>query len=115
MASRISVTVMYSSAVWEREDSPGPIFKDGKCISAWSESVGRAERCASQGFGFGHNGMVLVYARRIQAERAGFHFTVRMGTGRPVDFFVGVVLIAAYVYGENALVRHDVVLRAGHG
>ena len=28
----------------------------------------RAERCASQGFGFGHNGMVLVYARRIQAE-----------------------------------------------
>ena len=40
MASRISVTVMYSSAVWEREDSPGPIFKDGKCISAWSESVG---------------------------------------------------------------------------
>ena len=36
-----------------------------------------------------------------------------MGAGRPVDFFVGVVLIAAYVYGENALVRHDVVLRAG--
>lgn len=40
MASRISVTVIYSSAVCEREESPGPIFSDGKCISAWSESVG---------------------------------------------------------------------------
>ena len=102
MASRISVTVMYSSAVWERE--------------VHQRLVGerrRSERYASQDFGFGHNGMVLVYARRIQAERAGFHFTADMGAGCPVDFFVGVVLIAAYVYGESALVWHDVVLRAG--
>ena len=40
MASSISGTLMYSSAVWEREDSPGPIFRDGKRISAWSDSVG---------------------------------------------------------------------------
>ena len=101
MASRISVTVMYSSAVWEREDSPGPIFKDGKCISAWSESVGEPKGVRPKALALATMGWVLVYARRIQAERAGFHFTVRMGAGRPVDFFVGVVFIAAYVYGET--------------
>ena len=113
MASRISVTVMYSSAVWEREDSPGPIFKDGKCISAWSESVGDPKGMRPKTLALATMGWVLVYARRIQAERAGFHFTADMGAGCPVDFFVGVVLIAAYVYGESALVWHDVVLRAG--
>ena len=40
MASSISLMRMYSSAVWEREDSPGPIFTDGKRIRAWSERVG---------------------------------------------------------------------------
>ena len=30
----------YSSAVWEREDLPGPIFTDGNFIKAWSDSVG---------------------------------------------------------------------------
>ena len=40
MASSISLTMMNSSAVCERDDLPGPIFKDGKGISAWSERVG---------------------------------------------------------------------------
>ena len=32
---------MYSFAVWLRDDSPGPIFTDGKlCISAMSDVVG---------------------------------------------------------------------------
>ena len=40
MASCNSPLVTYSSAVWERDESPGPIFKEGKGIRAWSESVG---------------------------------------------------------------------------
>ena len=40
IASSISPTMMYSSAVCEREDFPGPIFTEGKGMSAWSESVG---------------------------------------------------------------------------
>ena len=39
-ASRNSLTLMYSSAVCERDDWPGPIFNEGKRISAWSLSVG---------------------------------------------------------------------------
>ena len=31
---------MYSSAVWERAESPGPILKEGQLSSDWSESVG---------------------------------------------------------------------------
>ena len=31
---------MYSSAVCERDDFPGPILTDGKRIKAWSERVG---------------------------------------------------------------------------
>ena len=40
MASSISLIFMYSSAVWEREDSPGPSLSDGKRIKAWSLNVG---------------------------------------------------------------------------
>ena len=40
MASSISLILMYSSAVWEREDSPGPSFSEGKRIKAWSLNVG---------------------------------------------------------------------------
>ena len=31
---------MNSSAVWERDDSPGPILSDGKFMRAWSDRVG---------------------------------------------------------------------------
>lgn len=40
IASSISVIMMYSSAVCEREDLPGPIFTEGKRINAWSDKVG---------------------------------------------------------------------------
>ena len=40
IASSISLILMYSSAVWEREDSPGPSLSDGKRIKAWSLNVG---------------------------------------------------------------------------
>ena len=40
MASSISETRMYSSAVWERDECPGPILTEGNFIKAWSESVG---------------------------------------------------------------------------
>ena len=40
MASFISFILMYSSAEWERAESPGPSFSDGKRISAWSDRVG---------------------------------------------------------------------------
>ena len=40
MASRSSERQMNSSAVWERELWPGPIFMEGKGMRAWSESVG---------------------------------------------------------------------------
>lgn len=40
MAERISCGWMYSSAVCERDDSPGPSLNDGNGMSAWSESVG---------------------------------------------------------------------------
>ena len=39
-ASRISERQTNSSAVWEREEEPGPYLKEGKGISAWSLSVG---------------------------------------------------------------------------
>ena len=39
-ASEISLILINSSAEWEREDSPGPNLKDGKCIRAWSLRVG---------------------------------------------------------------------------
>ncbi len=41
MAPSISESSTYSSAVWLRQDSPGPIFSDGKpCISDMSLVVG---------------------------------------------------------------------------
>ena len=40
MEFSISSKRMYSSAEWERAESPGPIFIDGKCIKAWSLNVG---------------------------------------------------------------------------
>ena len=40
MAWRISSGLMYSSAVWLRAESPGPIFRLGNGINAWSLSVG---------------------------------------------------------------------------
>ena len=40
MAWSISLILMYSSAVWERDDSPGPNLSDGKRIRAWSLKVG---------------------------------------------------------------------------
>lgn len=40
MAERISQVRMYSSAVCERAESPGPNFNDGNGIRAWSDSVG---------------------------------------------------------------------------
>ncbi len=113
MASRISVTVMYSSAVWEREDSPGPIFKDGKCISAWSESVGEPKGVRPKALALATMGWFSSMREEFRRKERAFTSPSVWGAGRPVDFFVGVVLIAAYVYGENALVRHDVVLRAG--
>ena len=45
MASRISDMQMNSSALCERELCPGPSLKDGKRISAWSESVGEPKGC----------------------------------------------------------------------
>ena len=39
-ASEISLILINSSAEWEREDSPGPNLKEGKCIRAWSLNVG---------------------------------------------------------------------------
>ena len=40
MASSISDTRMYSSAVCERDECPGPILTDGNFIKAWSDKVG---------------------------------------------------------------------------
>ena len=40
MASSISLIFMNSSAVCERDDSPGPSLNDGNRIRAWSLSVG---------------------------------------------------------------------------
>ena len=40
MASSISLMRMYSSAVWLRVLSPGPIFIDGQGMRAWSLRVG---------------------------------------------------------------------------
>ena len=40
MASSISDSNIYSSAVCERDDFPGPILIEGNFISAWSDSVG---------------------------------------------------------------------------
>ena len=40
MPSSISFNMIYSSAVCEREERPGPIFTDGKDINAWSDRVG---------------------------------------------------------------------------
>lgn len=40
MASAISLFLMYSSAVWERDDSPGPSLREGNRIKAWSLKVG---------------------------------------------------------------------------
>lgn len=40
MASSISLMCMYSSAVWLRVLSPGPIFIDGQGMRAWSLRVG---------------------------------------------------------------------------
>ena len=37
---RISVQSMYSSAVCERAESPGPSLNEGKGIKAWSLNVG---------------------------------------------------------------------------
>ena len=34
MASRISSNIMYSSAVGERDESPGPIFTEGNGMRA---------------------------------------------------------------------------------
>ena len=40
MAVRISSVWIYSSAVCERAESPGPSLSDGNGISAWSLNVG---------------------------------------------------------------------------
>ncbi len=39
--------MIYSSAVCERDERPGPIFTDGKDIKAWSDNVGEPKRNAS--------------------------------------------------------------------
>ena len=39
-ACRISLTQIYSSAEWERDDSPGPSLNDCHGMSAWSLRVG---------------------------------------------------------------------------
>ena len=58
MAWAISSVLMYSSAVCEREESPGPILTDGKGISAWLERVGEPKGVSPRLMAFRTNGWV---------------------------------------------------------
>ena len=84
MASCNSPLVTYSSAVWERDESPGSIFKEGKGIRAWSESVGEPKgvrpmaraRATSGWHGLVRNissGYVSTYHGSTSNYRSGIH------------------------------------------
>ena len=48
--------MIYSSAVCERDERPGPIFTDGKDIKAWSDNVGEPKGTRPNFIAFCTNG-----------------------------------------------------------
>ena len=54
--------------------------------------------------------MVLVYTRRTESEGACHRRTLYVALYLFKDFFVSVTFIASHIYGEDALVGHNVVL-----
>ena len=69
MAWSISVVVMYSSAVCERAESPGPSFSEGHGMSAWSLSVGEPNGVSPSCmhcFTMGCWGLICEDSRRVE-------------------------------------------------
>lgn len=112
MAWRISPVIMYSSAVWDRAESPGPSFSDGHRSRAWSLSVG--ERWGESHHRQPPYQRVSVVDRRRRKphrpwlERAfGYRLTYH-GEG----LLVGVGVGGAHVHDYAATVGNHIVLCA---
>ena len=75
MASRISSNIMYSSAVCERDESPGPIFTEGNGMRAGSERVGEPNGLYPARSALRTNGCCMEIADELSRKERGAIFT----------------------------------------